>query len=160
MYRTVGHDLDVFRVAVGGAVAVVLLAACGGGSSEGDTSEATRPAELSEEATRAPDGLADFCAQAAGIDERVDSALSDVEGDPSLADAFRQIADDLRGVEAPAAIASDWSAMATGLDRMADAFDQVDVTDLDSLEVLDQAEGDLTEVSGNVDQYLGDECGI
>jgi hypothetical protein len=160
MSRTVGPDLDLFRIGVGGAVAVVLLAACGGGSSEGDTPVATHSAELSEDGTTAPDGLADFCARAAGIDERVDSALSDVEGDPSLTDAFRQIADDLRGIEAPAAIASDWSAMATGLDRMADAFGQVDVTDLDSLEVLDQAEGDLTEVSENVDQYLGDECGI
>jgi hypothetical protein len=159
MSRTVRHDLDVFRVGIGGAVVVVLLAACGGGSSEADAPEATA-AEQSEEGTAVPDGLAEFCSQAAGIDERVDSALSDVEGDPSLTDAFREIADDLRGIEAPAAIASDWNALAAGLDRMAEAFGQVDITDLDSLEVLEQAEGDLTEVSENVDQYLGDECGL
>jgi hypothetical protein len=160
MSRTVRQDVDVIRVAVGGAVAVVLLAACGVGSSGADAPEATAAAEQSERGTVGTDGTADFCSQAAGIDERVDSALSDAGGDPSLTDAFRTIADDLRGIEAPAAIAYDWNAMATGLDRMADAFGQVDVTDLDSLEALDKAEGDLTTASDNVDQYLSDECGI
>jgi len=159
MSRTVCHGLDVFRVGAAGAVAVVLLSACGGGSSDSGASAATASAGQSEGGAKATDGLADFCSQAAGIDERVDSALSDAEGDPSLTDAFRQIAADLRAIEPPAAIASDWNATAAGLDRMADAFGQVDLTDLDSLEALDQAEGDLTEVSGNVDQYLADECG-
>jgi hypothetical protein len=147
-----------FRIGIGGAAAVVLLAACGGGSGD-DAPEATAAAEQSEQGTTS-EGADDFCAQAAGIDERVDSALADVEGDPSLSDAFHEIATDLRTIEAPAVIASDWAAMAAGLDRMADAFGQVDITDLDSLEALDQAEGDLTTVGDNVDDYLRDECGI
>jgi hypothetical protein len=154
MSRTVRRTLDLFRVGVGGAAVVVLLAACGGGDPEADA-PAAAPAAGESSA-----GTADFCATAAGIDERVDSALSDAEGDPSLADAFREIADDVRGIEAPAAIAADWTAMVAGLDRMADAFGEVDISDLDSLEALDQAEGDLTEVSANVDQYLSDECGL
>jgi hypothetical protein len=154
MSRTVRRTLDLVRIGVGGAAAVVLLAACGGGDSGAD-SAATSAAE----GTAAGED-ADFCASAAGIDERVDTALSDAEGDPSLADAFREIADDLRGIEAPAAIAADWTALSAGLDRMAEAFGQVDISDLDSLEALDQAEGDLTTVSGTVDDYLSDECGI
>ncbi len=160
MSRTV-RTLDLFRIGVAGGAAVVLLTACGGGGSEADS--ATTPAAgQSEEGTAAADGAADFCAQAAGIDQRVDSALSDLEGDdPSVPDAFRQIATELRGIDAPDAISSDWEAMAAGLDRMADAFAGIDdLTDLDSIESLDRAEGDLTAASTNVDNYLGDECGL
>jgi hypothetical protein len=157
MTRTVRRDLHLFRAGVAGAAAVVLLAACGdGGGSSGANSAGTTQA--AGEAT--DEGAADFCDRAAGIDERVDAALEGMEGDPSIADAFRQIADDLRAIEAPEPITADWASMAAGLDRMADAFGQVDVTDLDSLEVLEQAEGDLTEASSSVDDYLGDECGI
>ncbi|NEM06198.1 hypothetical protein [Geodermatophilus normandii] len=156
MSRTV-RTVHLFRVCVGGAAAVVLLTACGGGSSDADP--ATTPAaEQGEEGTAA--GGEDFCTQAAGIDERVDAALADGGDDPSLAEAFRRIAVDLRGIEPPAAIASDWNALAAGLDRMADAFGQVDVTDLGSLEALEQAEGGMTEAGDRVDAYLGDECGI
>ena len=160
MSATARRALDLFRVGVGGAAAVVLLAACGGGAPEADSSTTTAATGQSEEGAAAPAGTADFCSRAAGIDERVDSALADVPGDPSLTDAFRTIADDLRGIEAPAAIASDWNAMAAGLDRMADAFGQVDVNYLDSLEALDRAEGDLTTAGDHVDDYLSDECGI
>ena len=161
MSRTV-RTLDLFRTGVAGAAAVVLLAACGGEGSEAGSATATPAAGQSEEATAAADGAADFCTQAAGIDQRVDSALSDLEGDdPSVTDAFRQIATELRGIEAPDAISSDWAAMAAGLDRMADAFAGIDdITDLDSIEALDRAEGDLTTASSNVDAYLSDECGL
>jgi ABC-type glycerol-3-phosphate transport system substrate-binding protein len=161
MSRTV-RTLDLFRTGLAGAAAVVLLTACGGGGSEAGSATATPAAGQSGEGTAAADGAADFCAQAAGIDQRVDSALSDLEGDdPSVTDAFRQIATELRGIEAPDAISSDWEAMAAGLDRMADAFAGIDdITDLDSLEALDRAEGDLTTASTNVDAYLSDECGL
>ena len=122
----------------------------------------TPAVEPSEEGTAATEGAADFCTRAAGIDQRVDAALSDLEGDdPSVPDAFRSIATELRGIDAPDAISSDWEAMATGLDRMANAFADIDdITDLDSIESLDRAEGDLTAASTNVDNYLGDECGL
>jgi hypothetical protein len=160
MARSVRSNPDLLGAAVAGAAAVVLLAACGGGSSGNGSAATQEAAGDGQEETAAGDGTADFCDQAAGIDERVDAALSDVDGDPSLSDAFRQIAVDLRTIEAPAEIASDWTALATGLDRMADAFGEVDLTDLDSLDALDQAEGDLTTASDDVDRYLRDECGI
>ncbi len=159
MTRTV--RLASIRVGVAGAVAVVLLAACGGGSSEAGSATPTPAADPSEEGTAATEGAADFCTRAAGIDERVDAALSDLEGDdPSVPDAFRSIATELRGIDAPDAIRSDWEAMAAGLDRMADAFADVGtVPDVDSLEALEQTEGDLTTAGRNVDEYLADECG-
>jgi hypothetical protein len=160
MTRTV--CLAPIRVGVAGAAAAVLLAACGGGSSEAGSATPTPAAGPSEEGTAAAEGGDDFCTQAAGIDQRVDAALSDLEGDdPSVPGAFRQIATELRGIDAPHAIRSDWEAMAAGLDRMAGAFADIDsITDLDSLEALEQAEGDLTTASRNVDDYLADECGL
>jgi hypothetical protein len=134
-----------------------VLAACGGGGSSSTGSAATSSAAE----TTAASGQDDFCTQAAGFDERVDSALSDLgENDPSVPDAFRQIATELRGIEAPAEIADDWTALAGGLDRIADALADFDITDPDSLAALDDIEGDLSTASSNVENYLRDECGI
>jgi hypothetical protein len=164
MSRTLHPTASLCRAGVAGAAAVLLLTACGGngdGSPTGTPEAAGTARTDAAEATPDP-GAADFCTRAAGIDERVDSALSDVEGDdPSVTGAFRQIATELRGIDAPDAISSDWEAMAAGLDRMADAFADVDdVTDLDSIELLDRAERDLTAASTDVETYLSDECGL
>jgi hypothetical protein len=147
------------RACAAGAAAVVLLTACAGAGEK----TATAPPQTASAAgggashTAVAPAAVDFCRQAAGIDARVDAALSDLDGGhASLPDAFHQIATELRDISAPAAIASDWQAMAAGLDRMADALADVDITDLHRLEA---AEGDLTTSSGKVDSYLGAECG-
>jgi hypothetical protein len=160
LFRRDRFGMELLRVGVAGGAAAVLLTACGGGDSGSDSAAATSAAAQDEET--APTGeVADFCAQAGAIDDRVDAALNDLEGDDaSVVDGFRQLATEFRGVQAPEAITADWTAMADGLDRMADAFQDVDFTDLDSLDALDQAESGLTGPSDNVDQYLEDECGI
>jgi hypothetical protein len=156
MPRTEHRISYLCRAGAAGALALGLLTACGSGESD-DPPAAGGPAQSST----APADGGDFCSRAAGIDERVDSALSDLGNeDASLTDAFRQIAVELRGIEAPAAITADWTSLADGLDRIADALSDFDVTDFDSLERLEQAEGDLTTASANVDDYLSDECGI
>jgi hypothetical protein len=156
MSRTAFSTRIPYRAGLAGAAVVVLLTACGGddGGSGGGSSETARAAAESGS------GAVGFCSQAEGLDQRVDAALDDLDGgDPSIVDAFRQIATELRDIPAPAAIRSDWTAMAAGLDRMADAFDDLDITDLDSLESLDQAEGNLNEASASVEDYLSAECG-
>jgi hypothetical protein len=162
------HPLrHLVRGGVAGAAAVLLLTACGG-SGDGDPEPTGAAAESTADAETPADGGStaaagadDFCSQAAGIDERVDSALADMDdGDPSLPDAFAQIATELRSITAPDAITTEWAAMAAGLDRMADAFADLDLTDLGALESLDRAEGDLTEASNDVDTYLQEECGL
>jgi hypothetical protein len=148
------------RAGIAGVGAVLLLAACGGGS-DTDSSGTTGAAESSAAETTAESGQEDFCAQAAGIDERVDAALSDAGGDdPSVADTFRQLAAELRAVEPPEEIAADWEAQAAGVDRMADALADLDITDPGSLEALEEIEGDLSTASDNVASYLRDECGL
>ncbi len=156
------------RAAVAAAAAVVLLTACGGDGGDPASDATPTPSAAETGATGTGDagtgsasGGEEFCAQAAGLDERVDEALSGIgDGDPSVTDAFRRVAEELRAVEAPAPIAADWEALAGGLDRMADAFTDLDVTDPGSLTALEDVEGQLSTASENVDAYLRDECGI
>jgi hypothetical protein len=159
----VRRTLSLSRAGVAGAAAVILLAACGGdgGESATDSPATASPAESSAAETTATSGAEDFCTQAAGIDERVDSALSDLEGDqPSVPDAFRQAAEEVRAIDAPGEIATDWEALAGGLDRIGDALSNIDITDPESLATLEDVEGDLSTASTNVENYLRDECGI
>jgi hypothetical protein len=152
MSRTL-RPTPAYRAGLAGLAVVAVLTACGGNGE--DSSAGGDPAPST--AARSADG-GDFCSQAAGIDQRVDTALSGLDdGDASLVDGFRQIAVELRGITPPSAIASDWAAMAAGLDRMADAFADFDLGDLGA---LDRAEGDLTAASNRVEDYLSDECGI
>jgi hypothetical protein len=154
---------DPCRIGAGlmGLSVVVLLAACGG-TDGGSTADA--PATGSSVPTSPAGGSAaagdEFCTQAAGLDERVDAALSESADDASLPDAFRSLAGELRAIAAPDAIADDWTTMHTGLDRMADALSDADLSDPDSLEALDTAEGDLDGASDRVETYLREECGI
>jgi hypothetical protein len=149
MSRTLRPSTRPVLFGVAGAAAVVLLTGCGG--SDGSSAEASPAGASSDE----------FCDRAAGIDARVDSALSDLDEDgPSVPDAFRAIAVELRSISAPAAISSEWDEMASGLDQMADAVAGLDITDLDSLDELDRASNDLTAASTTVEDYLGDECGL
>ncbi|SDD49143.1 hypothetical protein SAMN05660690_4357 [Geodermatophilus telluris] len=141
-----------------GGVAVVLLSACGGDGGEPAGEPAASQGAAAAGTTTS--GGSDFCAQAAGIDERVEAALTDLGDDASLSDTMRELGTDLRSVEAPAPIAGDWTALADGLDQLAGALAEVDLTDPGSLAALDQLEGDLDTASANVDTYLREECGI
>jgi len=163
MSGTAPEVLHLCRAGVAAAAAAVLLTACGGDGDESSAGSADSGGSASADAggSTAPSGSSDFCAQAEDIDQRVEDALSGADDDdPSVADAFRQIAVELRDIEAPDAIRDDWAELSAGLDRMAEAFGELDITDPSSLEVLDEAEGNLTRASDNVDQYLSDECGI
>jgi hypothetical protein len=147
------------RSAVLAGAVLLSLAACGGDDDPGSAASPSTSAEATQSAPAS--GGSDFCARAAGIDQRVEAAMTDLEGaNPSVSDAFTRIAEELRAMDPPEQIAADWDAMAAGLDRMAEAFADFDITDPDSLTALEQAEGDLSTASGNVETYLRDECGI
>jgi hypothetical protein len=154
MSGTAHGDGTAGRVGACAAGMVLLLAGCGGtdytsGSTATHASKST-----------APVGAAEFCSQAADIDDRVDAAVADLGDDPSIPAAFRRLTAELRAIDAPAPIAADWETMAGGLERMADAFADVDLTDPSSLAALDAAAGDVSAASDRVDTYLHDECGI
>jgi hypothetical protein len=165
MSRTLRRARSACRVTIAGAAVAVLLAGCGGDDSPTESAAGSAANSAGSSTSAAGEGTTaasgDFCAQAATIDQRVDEALSDLQGDdPSVADAFRQLAAELRGLDPPEAISADWEALSSGLDRMAQAFADLDLTDPDSLAGLDAAEGELSTASSNVEDYLRDECGI
>jgi hypothetical protein len=161
MSSTPHRSVRPWSAALAGAAVLLLVGACGdsggdGGSAAESSAAGTAPAETSAAA-----GQDEFCSQAADIEKRVESALSDLaDDDPSVAEAFEQVAAELRDIQPPDAIASDWEALAGGLDELAAAFADFDITDSDSLAALEAAEGDLTSASDNVEAYLRDECGI
>jgi len=137
---------------LGIATAVAILAGCGGGGYGSDASATT--------AATASAADSEFCTRAADIDQRVEDGLDKLDDeDSSVADAFRQLADELRGLDPPEAISSEVAAMADGVDRMADAVDDIDLTDPGTITALDDAEGNLSEAGDKVDAFLRDECG-
>ncbi|MGY1671753.1 hypothetical protein [Geodermatophilus sp. SYSU D00710] len=155
------QQLRSVRAGVVTLLGVVLLAACSGddeGSGDGGGSAADTPATDSP----AEDSAAgdDFCAQAADLDQRVEDAVAEAAGDASVPEVFRQLGDEMRAMSAPEAIADDWEAMQAGLDRMADAMADLDLTDQDSVAALEDAGSGLDTASENVDTYLREECGI
>jgi hypothetical protein len=162
MSRTARTTLHLCRAGVAAATAAVLLTACGGDGDESSSGSAeTSGTAGADTSGTAPSGESEFCARAEEIDSRVEAALSGIDdADPSVTDAFRQIAVELRDIEPPDAISQDWAELSAGLERMAEAFADFDITDAGSLEALEEAEGNLTTASDNVDQYLSDECGI
>ena len=150
------------RTGLSVAAAVVLLSACGGSdedSSAASSSEATSSASESS----APAAGSQFCTEAAGIQEKVGASFD--EQDPaSLGTALKEGAAEIRGIEPPAEIAADWNALADGLDQIAAAFAEVDLTDPAAQQVLGQKiaelQGPLDTASTNVETYLRDECGL
>jgi hypothetical protein len=158
MSGTVHGNRTTCRAGVAAAAVILLLAGCGGGKSRSDA--AASPAATTAAETPEPSGAADFCDRAADIDHRVDAAVSDLGDNPSIPDAIRQLTVELRAIDAPAPIAADWETMAAGMERLADAFADVDITDPSTLDALDAAQSDLSAASDRVATYLHDECGI
>jgi hypothetical protein len=81
-----------------------------------------------------------------------------------LAPALQQAADDVRAIEAPSEISSDWTALADGIEQFAQAFAEVDVNDPASASAFQQRTteivGSLSSSATNVQTYLAEECGI
>ncbi|GAB3198473.1 hypothetical protein GCM10027261_26020 [Geodermatophilus arenarius] len=154
------QKLRPVRAGVAAVLGIVLLASCSGddgGSGDGGGSAADSPATSSPAEDTAGE---DFCTRAADLDQRVEAAVDEAGGDTSVPDVFRQLAEEMRDITAPEAIADDWDTMRTGLDRMADAVADLDLTDADSVAALEEAGNGLDTASDDVEAYLRDECGI
>jgi len=150
------------RTGLSVAAAVVLLSACGG-SDEGSSASSSGETGAAASESSAEPADSQFCTEAATIQERVGASFD--EQDPaSLGLALQDGAAEIRGIEPPAEIASDWNVLADGLDQIAAAFSEVDLTDPAAQQALGQKiaelQGPLDSASTNVENYLRDECGI
>jgi hypothetical protein len=81
-----------------------------------------------------------------------------------LGPLLQEGAAEVRQIEPPAEIASDWAALADALDQIAVAFTGVDVSDPAAQQALGrkiaELQGPLNSASTNVENYLRDECGL
>ena len=157
------RTLTVCRGGLSVAAAVVLLSACGGsGDDEQESASSGTSASASE--SEAPQADSEFCTQAASIEDRVSSTLNDQTDPASLPTALQQAADEIRKIEPPDEIASDWEALASGVEQIATAFSQVDFNDPNALATFEaqvgQLQTQLESASNNVETYLSEECGI
>jgi len=158
------RTLSVCRGGLSLAAAVVLLTACGGSDDESASSESSASTSSAAETTAEQTG-SEFCTQAADAFAQVEPALSGGGNDPTaLAGALQQAADNVRGIEPPGEIASDWTALGDGIEQLAQAFAGVDVSNPNAQAELQQRTseviGSLTTSATNVQTYLSSECGL
>jgi hypothetical protein len=132
--------------------AAVLLCGCGGSGDGGAP------------ATERSDATSRFCTEAASIQERVGSTVNDPSQRANLPQVLRETATEIRAIEAPAEISSDWNALADGAEQLGAVIGSADPTRPDAFAGIEQQLDDvttrLTGASTNVSGYLRDECGI
>jgi hypothetical protein len=155
------RTLTVCRSGLSVAAAVLLLTACGG--SDDDTS-ASSESSSSASASGSAAG-SEFCTEAARALGELEPAFTGQGGDPAaLAPALQDAADKVRAIDPPSQIASDWTALADGIEEFAQAFGKVDVNDPASASALQQRTseiiGQLSMSATNVETYLAEECGL
>jgi hypothetical protein len=145
------------------AAAVVLLTACGG-SDEEDSASSTSASSTTTAGSNADAAGSEFCSEAGSIEERLNTTIQSSADPESLPQALQEAADEIRSIQPPDEIASDWNALADGVEQVAAAVAQVDFSDPNALETFEQQigqlESELSSASTNVENYLREECGI
>jgi hypothetical protein len=154
------RTLTACRSGLSAAAAVVLLTACGGSDDESSASSSSSESSSSASETSAADSR--FCTDAEAAFRNVEPAFSGAGDDPAaLAPALQDAADQVRTIDPPSEIASDWSALADGIEQFAQAFAEVDANDPASQTELQQRAGEilgsLSTSATNVQNYLASE---
>jgi hypothetical protein len=156
------RTLTVCRSGFSVAAAVVLLSACGG--SGGKSASSSSSAGSSASKTSAAAAGSDFCTKAAAIESSVTSAVANQADPSSIPQALQTAAAQIRAIDPPSEIASDWNALAGGIEQLATAFAAVDLKDQNAVAAFEQQasqlESQLSGPSANVEKYLSDKCGL
>ena len=157
------RTLTVCRSGISVAAAVVLLTACGGSDKKDSASSSSTAASSASESSADAAG-SEFCTQAAAIESNVTSAVADQADPSSIPQALQAAAAQIRAIDPPSDIASDWNALAGGVEQLATAFAAVDLNDENAVATFEQQasqlESQLSGPSANVEKYLSDKCGI
>jgi hypothetical protein len=156
------RTLTAYRTGISVAAALVLLTACGG-SDDGNDAAASGSSSSAAESS-APEEGSPFCTEASTIQERIDTTLNSQSDPAALPEALQEAAAEIRAIEPPDEIASDWEALAGGVEQIAAAFSSIDFNDPNALatfqEQIGQLQSELATASSNVQTYLAEECGI
>jgi hypothetical protein len=157
------RTLPGYRTGLSVAAALVLLTACSGSKNGTSASSSTKASSSASETTAAEAG-SEFCTQAAGLASSLGSAVAD-QSNPAAAEQGLQAAlTAIRAIHPPSEIASDWSALASGLEQLATAAANVNFSDQAAVASFEQTvsglESQLNGASTNVENYLRDKCGL
>ena len=154
------RSLSALRAALPVAAALVLLPACGGSDEAGSASDNTSSAPE----TTASAADSEFCREAASIQERLTATVTEQSDPTQLPQILDEAASEIRAIDAPEEIASDWTALADGVQRFSEAIAGIDFSDPNALTTLEREltplQEELDTASTNVGNYLSDECGI
>jgi len=159
------RTLTVCRTGLPVAAAVVLLAACGGGS---DTKSSAASGSTTAGSSAAPSSTAQpskFCVDATTTLNGLSPAFSSNAATPSsLAPVLERAATQVRAIQPPAEISTDWAQLADGLDQFATAYASVDVNDPASATAFQQKNSallaKLTTAVTHVQAYMVKNCGL
>jgi hypothetical protein len=150
----------------GAAVAaVVLLGGCGGGGSTPSASSTTAATSSSAASSSAPLAQTPFCQQSTATLREVAPAFSSGQSDPTkIGPILKKAAAQVRAIQPPAAIATDWKTLADSLDQFAASYAGVDPRNPASASAFAQRNatlmGSLTTAAGHVEAYLSTNCGL
>ena len=151
----------LLRSALAGAVAVVLLTACGGSGDEEPAAASSTPAPATSSsapssATAAPDPAAEeFCGQ-------ITTAFTELQGTlgatapEEVAGRLPEVVTTLEQVQAPAEIAGDWGALLDGLRRLADRAGTLDLGTPEGRQAYADAEAEIGSELGPAQSALTD----
>jgi hypothetical protein len=157
------RTLPGYRTGLSVAAALVLLTACSGSKSDTSASSSTKASSSASETSAAEAG-SEFCTKAAAIESSVGAAVADQSDPSSIPQALQAAVTQIRAVDPPSEIASDWTKLADGVEQLATAFAGVDFTDQAAVASFEQTasslEAQLSGASTNVENYLKDKCGL
>jgi hypothetical protein len=145
------------------AAALVLLTACGG-SDENDAAPSSSPESTTEASeTTASGANSEFCTAAAGIRGRIADTLGVQTDRAQLPDVLREAVTEIRAIEPPAELASDWRDFADGIEQIAAAA-RIDFNDQAAVATFQQQAAAVQQEYGtaftNVTTYMTEECGL
>jgi hypothetical protein len=145
--------------------AVVLLAGCGGGGSTPSASSTTAATSSSAVSSSAPLAQTPFCQQSTKTLSELAPAFSSGQSDPTkLGPVLKKAAAQVRAIEPPAAIATDWKTLADALDQFAASYAGLNAQNPASASAFAQRNaalmGSLTTAAGHVETYLSTNCGL
>jgi uncharacterized phage infection (PIP) family protein YhgE len=149
------------RTGLAAAAALVLLTACGGSDDQKASSSASSEPTTSASETSAD--AAEFCTQAAAVQQRIASTFSGSSDPASLPKVLQEAATQIRAIRPPDELTADWTSFADGIEEIAKAA-QVDFKDQAAVAKFRQQVGQLQQKYGgaftNVQNYLTDQCGF
>jgi hypothetical protein len=157
------RTLTVCRHGLSVAAAAVLLTACGGSGDSNSAASGSSATSSSSSESSADAAGSEFCTQAAAVQERVGATFNG-ESDPStLPTVLQEAAQEIRAVDPPEELKSDWTTFADGIEQIGAAA-QVDFNDQSAVAGFQQKVAELQQQYGpaftNVETYLSDKCGL